>query len=623
MTIQAPASSRRLAAATLGSLLLTACAGSDVRDAAPAPAPTLAEPTVRVTEHRDGDDLLSAGLGLDGLRAAIPPALDDAVAPSAQALRRRAIWNNWRGIADLSPAGGYGEAYGGAPDVPGREFHALLRLPDARAPHRVMLQLPDAFDADKPCLVVTAASGSRGIYGAIALASAWGLPRGCAVVHTDKGAGSDLYDGYSGSGFALDGRATRDIDAMAFHEPSVEPVATPWLAYKHAHSQDNPEADWGRHLRQAADFALARLDEALPTQAPFTYERVRVIAVGLSNAGGVVLRAAEQDDDWLDGVVAVAPNVLPGSGGRALLDYATEAALWMGCAQAAPALALGPSALPPALIAQQRAAACEALRQAGLAQGEDAEIAVQAHALLREAGWTDAALQAGALSTAFDLWRSVAVSYASAYARTPANAMPCGHGFALLDAEGKPRAAIPEERAAWWSDGSGIVPGLGVSIIERGEDRAPLAGLRCLRALAQGEGEHAAVVAASIEATRAALPREGLPVLVIHGVDDGLIPEAFSARAYVDWARAGGRRPLLAYWRIRNAQHFDAFLGLPEFGARYFPLLPYAYRGLDALSRQLDGGAPVFDADVQTLPRRLGADGVPALTVEHLALPGG
>ena len=36
----------------------------------------------RTTEHRDGDDLLTAGLGLEGLRAMLPPAFADADHPT-------------------------------------------------------------------------------------------------------------------------------------------------------------------------------------------------------------------------------------------------------------------------------------------------------------------------------------------------------------------------------------------------------------------------------------------------------------------------------------------------------------------------------------------------------------
>ncbi|UWX03521.1 hypothetical protein H1235_10615 [Pseudoxanthomonas sp. NC8] len=88
------------------------------------------------------------------------------------------------------------------------------------------------------------------------------------------------------------------------------PAGAKGVAIKHAHSQDNPEADWGRHVKQAAEFALAALGRAFPQAAPFTFDNTRVIAVGISNGGGAVLRAAELEGDWLDAVVAGEPNVL-------------------------------------------------------------------------------------------------------------------------------------------------------------------------------------------------------------------------------------------------------------------------------------------------------------------------
>src|SRR5690606_39730749 len=56
----------------------------------------------RTTTHRDHDDLLTAGLGLDGLRIAPPPRFADPARPTAVELRRRALWSSWRGIADRS-----------------------------------------------------------------------------------------------------------------------------------------------------------------------------------------------------------------------------------------------------------------------------------------------------------------------------------------------------------------------------------------------------------------------------------------------------------------------------------------------------------------------------------------
>ena len=41
-----------------------------------------------------------------------PPAFADADHPTATQLRRRALWSNWRGIADLAPGEQAGTAFG-------------------------------------------------------------------------------------------------------------------------------------------------------------------------------------------------------------------------------------------------------------------------------------------------------------------------------------------------------------------------------------------------------------------------------------------------------------------------------------------------------------------------------
>jgi hydroxybutyrate-dimer hydrolase len=597
-------------------LALAACASTGPRPTGDV-APMFS--AQRMTEHRGDDDLLTAGLGLEGLRAVAAPALADPAHPTPAELRRRAIWSNWRGIADLASGGGYGEVYGTTVAVPGREYSALAKVPGASQPHRVLAQVPDAFDADKRCVVVTAASGSRGVYGSIAVAGAWGLPRGCAVAYTDKAAGTDYFDLDSGQGIAADGRVATAEAGLAF-APDAPAGASGvrGVAVKHAQSMDNPEADWGRQVKQAAEFALHALDLARPDEAPFTFDDTRVIAVGVSNGGGAVLRAAELDGDWLDAAVAGEPNI-DVEGGRSLYDYGTEAALLMPCALLDPALAPLPQ---PPLAAQAGVAGmtrCNSLKAAGMIDGADvAAQAVDAHRRLNAGGWSDAALKAGALSTGFDLWRAIAVTYASAYGRYAPGQHPCGFGFAAIDEMFLPRPASDVERAAWWADGSGIPPGGGVGIVD-----TPVAhpdptfhGLRCLRDLWTGQGDDADRVRQGVAEIRADAPRAGLPVVVIHGLDDGLVPPAFSSAPYVDMAREAGRD--VRYWQVRNAQHFDAFLGLPDYAARYLPLLPYLYAALDRVEAHLDGGAPLPDnAVIENTPR--GPE--PALEARHLALP--
>ena len=569
------------------------------------------------SEHRGSDDLLSAGLGLTGLRSMAPPTFADATAPTPDELRRRALWGSWRGIADLAPGGGYGELFGSVENVPGREYSAYARLPGANQPHRVLAQVPDNFDLVKRCVLVAPASGSRGIYGAVSVAAAWGLPKGCAVVYTDKGAGSDYYDLDAQSGVRANGTvgALGEVADLAFVPDA--PVNASGVAFKHAHSKDNPEADWGRHVKQAAEYALLALAQAYPQAAPFTFENTRIIAVGISNGGGAVLRAAELDGDWLDAVVAGEPSIYSdGPGARALYDYSTEAALLMPCAQ----LHMSDLPQPPLTAALQAGATlrCATLAAEGVIDGATpAAQAKSAYELMLSNGWTEEALRAGALSTGFDLWRAVAATYASAYGRYGVGEHPCGFSFAAQNPDFSPRHITAAERAAWIADGSGIPPGAGVGLLDSRVMLPDLtyAGLKCLRGLWDGQGEAASRVQAGIAATRAGLPRQGLPVMVVHGTDDGLIPPAFSSAPYVAAAKAAGRE--VNYWQVQHVQHFDGFLGLPDYGARYLPLLPYVYAALDRVQARLDHGTVLpADAVIATTPRA----GQP-LDASHLALP--
>ena len=573
---------------------------------------------VRVTTHREGDDLLSAGLGLHKL-IGIPAAFAQPASPTPAELRRRAIQGSWRGMADLGPLGGFGTIYGRVPNVPGREFTAFATLPGARAPHRVLAQVPDAFDHVERCLVVTASSGSRGVYASIALAGGWGLPRGCAVVYTDKGTGSGYFDTADQTGVALDGtRATAGETVLEF-APDDAP-ANAGIAVKHAHSQDNPEADWGRHVLQAARFGLAVLDRAFPAEAPFTPQNTRIIATGLSNGGGAVLRAAGDDaEGLLSAVVALEPNIHVEGYGRAFYDYATEAALLLPAALASRTFDGVPFARVGALAPPAWAMRCGSLTARGtLVSATTRGQAEAALERLRASGWQDDALAVGASSTWLDVWRSATAVCASAYLRRAVGQMPCGFSYRTQDGGalgGKAAAAV---RAAWWADASGVPSGAGV-ILMGGTDVSmdpTLPGIQGLRDLWTGQGADAAALRHGVHATQAALPRADLPVFVVHGARDGLVPVAFSSGAYVRWLRASGRSPV--FWNVPYAQHFDALLAFQEFGDDHVPLLPYGYAALDRVWAHLgQGRALPEDAAVRDArPRGRGP-----LTAASLALP--
>lgn len=591
--------------------LLSACVSVGKHTSASAP-PVFEQ--WRETAHRGTDDLLTAGMGIEALRSATAPTFARPTQPDADEARRRAIWSSWRGIADLTPGGGFGDVYGNLQAAPGREFSAYARVPGARHPHRVLVQVPDTFDASRACLVAAASSGSRGIYGAIPVAGSWGLAHGCAVAYTDKGAGSDYYDLDARSGFRADGTPATH-GAMAF----VPAEATPphGIAFKHAHSGDNPEADWGRHLLQALQFGLQALDRAYPGSAPFTAANTRTLGVGVSNGGGAVLRAAEIEGDWFDAMVAGEPNVSV-AGAPPLYDFVTQAALLMPCAL----LALDDLPQPPLQAQATPAGAqrCAALASAGLVQGDDTvQQAQSARQQLADAGLSDSALRAGAFSTGFDLWRAIAATYASAYGRYGAGEHPCGYSFSAAGADGRPGPAAAEVRATWWSEASGIPPGSGVVVVDGNAARSaddPLRGLSCLRALGQGDSTDARRVRSGIADATTQPPRRGLPIVVIHGIDDGLVPIHMTSDRYVPLARKAGAQ--IAYWRVNNAQHFDSLLAFPDYRTRYVPLLPYMFAAMDQVWDHLEDPARPLpqDARVQPTPR-----GQAPLLREQLSIP--
>ena len=74
-----------LRAATVAlACLLSACAGNPIQS----PEKIAMVQPQRVTEHRGSDDLLTAGLGLDGLRGMAPPTFADPAHPTAAETRR-------------------------------------------------------------------------------------------------------------------------------------------------------------------------------------------------------------------------------------------------------------------------------------------------------------------------------------------------------------------------------------------------------------------------------------------------------------------------------------------------------------------------------------------------------
>jgi len=643
--------------------------------------------SVRVSEF-DGnsDDLLTAGLGASGLASPIPPAYADPLAPTAAELRRATIWNNYRALLDMTAAGGYGTLYGpnvdadgnvgsGEGRIAGTEYLAFSRgaEPGAAAQNVVLLvQVPASFDPRKPCIVTATSSGSRGVYGAISTGE-WGLKRGCAVAYTDKGTGAAPHDLMADTVPLIDGTRATSAAAGAdaqFRAPldaaqlAAFNAATPnRFAFKHAHSQRNPEKDWGRFTLQAIEFAYWALNDrygiALPHRQKLRIIRpanTLVIASSISNGGAAALAAAELDEDRLiDGVAVSEPalelppdsgvavkrgTVLQAQAGKTLYDYTTQANLLQSCASLSAQVADAPGkAFVVAAFAANR---CASLKAKGLLSADTlAGQADEALAALAAYGWEPESAVLHASLAAFEVAPAVAVTFGNALARASVADALCGYSYAGTAANFTVAPLAPAALAGMAATGNGVPPSSGVQLIN---DRSPglplrdlvslssstftqdfnLDGALCLRNLLSGSDAQAKALQRGIRETLRNGDLQRKPTLIVHGRSDALIPVNHSSRPYTALnKRVEGRQSRLSYIEVTNAQHFDAFIGLPAvlpgYDTRYVPLHLYLNRALDAMYAHLRHGTPLPESQVlRTVPRGGTPGAAPAITADNV-----
>jgi hydroxybutyrate-dimer hydrolase len=617
------------------------------------------------------DDLLTAGLGVAGLRGP-PPPFDDPVRPTPRELRRRAVHAAYQGLVDVTEAGGFGRLYGPASDhgIAGVEYLAALATPDGRGVTSVLLQIPAGFDVADPCLLAVASSGSRGIYGALPTAAEWGLRRGFAVVHTDKGTGVGVWDLDRGRGYRIDGTLTEDradpllsfapdqdaaLEAYARREPHT-------LLFKHAQSGLNPEADWGVYLLQAiaAGFELLNRELGSRLRRPLSPDNALVLAAGVSNGGGTVLRALERDrDGWISGAVAGEPNAMVSGrtdgleihyGGRqrrdagiALYDYTGLHYLYQPCAALAESDTAAPLHAATAAARARLEAHAAGLQQLGLLPaGTVAAAANAAREQLLAAGMLPEALRLGHFNLACCLWPALTASYGWAYARRPASAPYAGVSFAAAGADGSPRPLTETEAAALWADSNGIAPTGAVALCARdgsGERRANNEGSLAIalayapervlalapHAVAGLPADRTAMLAAVHRGQQEVVMSGQLgnrPVIIVHGRADSLIPVNHASRAYyaVNQRDRGGRDEL-RYYELEHGQHFDGYLALPGMAEAYVPMQVWMCRALDALLGRLKHGTALPPSQViRSRPRGTAAGGAPPLGEQHVGM---
>jgi hydroxybutyrate-dimer hydrolase len=633
--------------------------------------PPIVRGSVKVAVY-DGvtDDLLSAGLNLAGLISAVPPGFVDPLKPTPAELRRRAIYNNYRGIVDTVAAGGMGLLWGpgspGAPSfappvtpglIPGVEYKAYLRTPERHGHVNnvpAAVQIPRHFNKDEPCIVLAAPSGSRSLYGGIAIAE-WALFKGCAVALPGKGTDTGFHllgaeaaayavndiDGVFGPAEVLDDdaqfavRDSRRLDK--YTEANPHRIAT-----KHAHSQLNPERLWGEFALKGIEFAFWALNDHFGKEGKKRFHRRNtvVIAAGASNGGGMALRALEDDDRGLiDGLVVTEPNIGPEDGrfvirfgndppfdpaGRSIYDSMTLLSVYGACAALAPGAA-GTPLLPPLALAANR---CTSLAEKGLVSGATtAEQALSALAALRAHGYAAAQDWGIASHDTLNLWRSLQITYASAYGRFAVQDNVCGMSFAAVDAGGLPAPLSEANAKKLFADSSGIPATGGISqIADRAANGPILENLAissstnrldlnldsalCFRSLQTGEGlqngqawaDHHRVKAGTREIqTTGRL--HGKPAIVIHGRRDALVFPNLQSRAYYGLNQQRERKhSRLSYIEVTTGQHFDAFISSlfanPVGSAQFVPLHYYFVKAMDSMYAHLTTGGTLPPSQV-------------------------
>lgn len=606
------------------------------------------------------DDLLTAGLGIEGLRGQ-PPLPADAAHPTRSELRRLTYYNNYRAIVDTTETGGFTRLYGPADHqlpVPGHEYWALGHAPDGTT-HTVLLQVPDTFPGNQPCLVAAPSSGSRGVLGAIGSAGDWGLRRGCAVVYTDKGAGPALSGFNSDQLMDITGQWGSE-DSLATVEPftrtyqNAAPESPPAVAVKHAHSTKNPERLWGELTLHAIRYGIEVLNEHHPrTHGVWSGDRLKVIAASVSNGGGSVLQAGEADTSGLiDGIVASEPNIWPGGhfelheGGAPptmietlpLFDFATAAWLYEACATAGPDFGSAPMAIGQMQLLGLLGNRCLGLVNAGLIEGDElVSRSRSAQAALLASGLHAEAADAQPLNTILNLWGLVATVYAPAYARVQYPQPVCDTAFHAFDAAGS--AVAPDHAAlqTLFAVSAGVPPVIGIEpavVSDDGPvkmilspskwtDGQPAYGLDaalCARRFTTHPNEGLGPrVRQGIEQTRASADLHGIPTVVLHGRSDALVWVNHTSRAYLVAHEQRARQRSLSYIEVVNAQHFDTALSFVDVGARFVPLHYYFEQALERLWAHLTEDQPLPPSQViSARPRGKQEGQVPALEVANL-----
>lgn len=577
-----------------------------------------------------------------------------------------------------------GEITAGEGKIAGTEYVAYSDDGTGRQNVTLIVQLPASFDPKNPCIVTATSSGSTGVFGGISTGE-WGLKKGCAVAYTDKGTGSAGHDLQNDTVALIDGMRAKAADAgagaqfradLTAAELAAFNAATPnRFAFKHAHSGRNAEKDWGRYTLQAVEFAFYVINERLGESTgwggrvrTFKPDNTLVIASSVSNGGGAALAAAEQDTGGLiDGVAVAEPavemprnpgvtvkrgNVVQSTVAKPLVDFTTFAHVYSACAALAPEVAGTPfqaTYANPAVFGFVAGQRCASLKAKGLLTADTtATQASEALQKLRGYGWEPEAASQIATMAGFEVAPAVAVTFANALSRASVKDNLCGYSYAATQAPGvglqTPVALSSQSPAAlaqMYVNGNGVPPSAGINLVNNLSVGGPvrdvaslsatsglydlnLDGALCLRNLVTGTDAAAQRLQAGVDETRHTGNLQGKPAVIVHGRSDPLLPVNHTSRPYAALNRkVEGAASKLSYIEVTNAQHFDAFIGLPAvlpgYDSLFVPLHVYLNRALDAVYDHLKTGKALPPSQlVRTTPRGGTPGAAPAITAANV-----
>jgi len=609
------------------------------------------------------DDLVTAGVGQTALlgTAAIPTYADPAN-PTAAELRRAAIARRY------DKASGEGVYYGGNIDpvtltqvpgegkIAGREFLAYNDDGSGKKNVAMLLQVPDSFDVDSPCVLVVAVPSAFRIYTAIET-GAWGLRRNCAAVYTDKGGGNGIHELSSDTVLRIDGtNADPNVIGIDSHYTSdlVGTRRTDYLAqYPNRvsvkpYGKRNTFAEWGSDVVAAAKFAIYQLNEIYgetlqdgKKSARFTKGNTLVILRGNSSGGGAAMMGAEADKEgWIDGVVVAQPQVQPKAddrvtvrrGGRdiksrgmTVIEHLTLTSSFMNCA------AMADPAAPGYSMVANGANVCASLKDKGLLTGSKlAEQAMEARRFLFDIGFDpDGAPYLPINAAANPL--PPAHSIASAFGRLGVEDNLCDFTVSLtVDSNGKPSAPSQQQKATMWVTGGGYAPQLiyensvsGAVAFRRGISPSTgrqdysLDGALCLRNMMTGTSEMARRIQEGAKGVLANGDVHGKPMIVIHGREDSRVPATLTSRMWMGLnSLVEGAASRVRYIEITNTSH----VGSPLLKSRVVPLAYYEQQALNMMWDHLKKGTPLPKHQVvRTIPRGTKSDGsAPDLSLKNV-----